>query len=134
MDPKGHEFVTNEGVQQALKDLPPQLNWIRRFVGETMVGSVYRDMDDVFSGGHWSKDGQKHHFMRFQGQSSLAAFQVASKWIQDNAFNAATRLREIWTQKRGYLNPIYIQEPLGNAVHAIQDSYAEGHVTRKKEG
>jgi hypothetical protein len=23
---------------------------------------------------------------------------------------------------------------LGNAVHAIQDSYAEGHVTRKKEG
>jgi hypothetical protein len=136
LDPKGHEVLTNQSVADAVRDFPPALNWVRYFLRDTMVGAVYRDSEDFFTGGHWSRDGQKHHFMRYQGQSPRDAYQTAVKWIYDNSYTAAVRLREIWQKRRDYasrVNPVYINEPLGNAIHALQDSYAEGHVTRKKQ-
>lgn len=136
MDPKGHEVLTNDSVAMAVRDFPPALNWVRYFLRDTMVGAVYRDTEDLFTGGHWSHDGQRHHFMRYEGQTRRSAYDAAVQWIHDNAHTAAVRLREIWQKRRDYarmINPVYINEPLGNAIHALQDSYAEGHVTRKKE-
>jgi hypothetical protein len=134
MDSKGHEFLTNESVAQAVKDFPPSLNWVRYFLRDTLVGSVYRDTTDIFTRGHWTEEGQRHHFMRFQGQPLADAYDAGSKWIYDNAYIAAQRLREIWRKKRGYYDPVYINEPLGDAIHALQDSYSGGHVVRQKDG
>lgn len=134
MDQWGHEALTKESVKAALRDLPAKLNWVRVYLADTDVGSVYRDMDDIFNGGHWSPDGQKHHFMRFRGQSPLDAYNVGLGWIHDNAYTAAKRLREIWQQPRRGVQPIYINEPLGDALHTVQDSYSLGHVSRKKMG
>jgi hypothetical protein len=134
MDPPGHETLTNESVKAAVRDFPPSLNWVRYYLADTMVGSVYRDVDDILNGGHWSPEGQKHHFMRFPGQRPLDAYKEALGWIHYNAYTAAKRLREIWQQPRRRVYPVYINEPLGDALHTVQDSYSRGHVSRKKVG
>jgi len=128
--------LTNDSVEAAVRDFPPELNWVRYFLRDTLVGAVYRDTEDIFTGGHWSHEGQKHHFMRYEGQTRRSAYDAGLKWVHDNAHTAAERLREIWQKRRDsarFVHPVYINEPLGNAIHALQDSYAEGHVTRKKE-
>jgi len=71
--------------------------------------------------------------MRYPGQSEQKAYDDACTWIYENAFTAARRLREIWTKKLGYYNPIYVTEPLGNAMHALQDSFSAAHVKREKK-
>jgi hypothetical protein len=134
MDSKGHEYLSNESIAEAVKYFPPTLNWLKRILQETMVGAVYIDVEDVFTRGHWTQEGQKHHFMRFDGQSPLAAYDAGVLWIKTNAHTAGQRIREILKTKPRTVNPIWIGEPMGLAMHALQDSYAEGHVSRKKDG
>jgi hypothetical protein len=115
-----------------LKDLSPKLQWIRHFIQDANTPTVYRDVEDVFNGCQWSKDGQKNHFMRYQGQSELKAYEDACTWIYTNAFTAAQHLRDIWQKNLGYYNPIYVTEPLGNAMHSLQDSFSAAHVKREE--
>lgn len=131
MDPWGHEYISKEAVRAALKGLPPN-HWIRHFLNDANTPTVYRDLEDVFNGNQWSNVGQKNHFMRYAGQSELQAYEDACTWIYKNGFGAAQRLREIWKKNLGYYNPIYVTEPLGNAMHALEDSFSAAHVKREK--
>jgi len=132
IDPWGHEYISKEAIRAALKDLPPKLNWIRHFIDDANTPTVYRDVEDVFNGGQWSNAGQKNHFMRYAGQTELSAYDDACTWIYKNAFTSAQHLRDIWKKKLGYYNPIYVTEPLGNAMHALEDSFSAAHVKREK--
>src|SRR5262249_41767410 len=60
-------------------------------------------------------------------------YEDACTWIFTGGLTAAQRLREIWVKKLGYYNPIYVTEPLGNAMHALQDSFSRAHVRRVKK-
>jgi hypothetical protein len=101
-------------------------------------GSVRRDVDDVFNLGHWFLDSaQKHHFMRrYDGQSPFHAYLDAVRWIEKNA-TMATRMvaRTAARYKSGhrYVNPFYglPSTYMGNAVHALQDSFSKSHVSRE---
>ena len=106
---------------------------------------VSRDLLDVLSGGHWADFGQKHHFMRrFDGQSPYAAWEEACEWIRYNAFTSAQQMATLLTMptlSRGHQRKpcgscvaLTFQnvswQPLGYALHALEDSFAAGHVTR----
>jgi hypothetical protein len=131
-EPYGHEFLSQEAIREALKDLPPKLQWIRRFLEDANTPTVYRDLEDVWNGGQWNKEGQKNHFMRYATDSELTAYEDACTWIFKNGFIAAQHLRDIWQKKLGYYNPIYVTGPLGDAMHALQDSFSAAHVKRVK--
>jgi len=113
------------------------------FLGSTEVppnpawGSIKRDIDDVFNLGHWFRDSaQKHHFMRrYDGQSPYNAYKDAVIWIHHNAKDAAISIAqqlERFSRIR-HVNPLYgvPSKLLGNAVHALQDSFSKSHVTRE---
>lgn len=106
---------------------------------------VSRDLLDVLTGGHWADFGQKHHFMRrFDGQSPYEAWEDAVEWIRSNAFISAQQLASLLTLpalSRGRQRPacgrcvsLTFQnvswQPLGYALHALEDSFAAGHVRR----
>ncbi len=133
MDQWGHEYISKEAIREALKDLPQKLQWIRHFLEDLNTPTVYRDVEDVFNGNQWSKAGQKNHFMRYAGQTEQQAYDDACTWIYKNGFTAAQHLRDIWQKKLGYYNPIYVTEPLGNAMHALQDSFSAAHVKRENK-
>lgn len=132
-DSWGHQYLNDEALKMALKNLPPELDWIRRFLNKTDTANVYRDMTDIFEGGHWNVEGQRHHFMRHTTQSAWEAYRAGVDWVHDKALKAAENLHRVWKEKLGYYDSLFVSEPLGDALHALQDSFAEGHVTRKKD-
>ena len=134
MNPWGHEYLTEEAIKAALTKLPQGLDWIRHFVADVGTGSVYRDSEDVFTLGHWRNSGQRHHFMRYAGQGEKSAYLEGCDWIYRNAYQASGNLRRIWKEKLGHYNVVFVTEPLGNALHALQDSYALAHCMRRKVG
>jgi len=88
--------------------------------------------------GHWADFGQKHHFMRkFDSQSPFQAYEEAVEWIRSNALTAArmiaARLPGAKSAAGGNGRQVFAGtnwQPLGNAVHALEDSFAGGHVER----
>jgi hypothetical protein len=135
MELKGHEVMSREALDGAVRALPPKLQWVRTLLDDTVHHCMNRDVVDVWSGGHWSDSGQKHHFMRSANQTDLDAYRVATAWIKENGYAAAKGLRQLWGLKstRGF-NTGFITGPLGYAFHALQDSFSEAHVTRIKVG
>ncbi len=108
---------------------------MRIFLRDTPQSAVHRDVADVFSRAHWKKAGQKHHFMRHKTQSEMEAYNAGVGWINENALLAARNLRKRANRPGGPIGRMptpthQITDPLGNAFHALQDSFAEGHVTR----
>ena len=118
-------------------------------------GAVLRDLRDVYNGGHWSEWAQKHHFMRLDvKQKSLDAYKGAVGWIYSEAEKsigalvAKIRRRSSGTYKlrasklascrlpvptdhdEGNLFWGAPSEHVGNAVHALQDSFSMSHVER----
>ncbi|MDZ4848957.1 MAG: hypothetical protein SGI77_06665 [Pirellulaceae bacterium] len=109
--------------------------------------TVSRDILDVLCLGHWADFGQSHHFMRrFDDQSPFGAYESALRWISSNALTASQQL----SQRIASFFPDGIQgkradrirghlvfhdipwQPLGNAIHCLEDSFAIGHVVRSK--
>ena len=95
-------------------------------------GAVYRDLRDVFNLGHWNDAAQKHHFMRrLSGQCSRAAYDESVEWIRTEAERAIVALRANREQRteenlfRGAAS-----DHMGNALHALQDSFSASHVER----
>lgn len=135
MELKGHEVMSRNALDQAVRDLPKNLQWVRTLLDDTVHHAMNRDVIDVWSGGHWSDSGQRHHFMRCANQSDQEAYSLATAWIKENGHAAAKGLRQVWGRKslRDF-NTGFITGPLGYAFHALQDSYSGAHVTRVKEG
>jgi hypothetical protein len=135
-DWEGHGRVTSE----ALARLPPQISsWLLTWV-QIRRGVQNTDITDVGTAGHWTAVGQRHHFMRHESQSEQQAYELGVKWIFDETMQAANLLknyRRPRTQNSqesdwGIFPAETIHEHLGNALHALQDSFAPGHVERDK--
>jgi len=109
---------------------------------------VFRDIEDLFSGGHWSPEGQRHHFMRAANQTQSEAWREGVRWIFNNTLEAAEILKpridcmnvaserirsnQKWSSKDllSCMRTREVERPLGNALHALQDSFAPAHVKR----
>lgn len=156
----GHKSLTKFAVTELVRESPndPILSNLKS--ADLPMHAVLRDLYDVISLGHWLNFGQKHHFMRrFDGQKPYSAYQENCEWIRTNALEAARmlhgRLRTRYgpmasqgpqralgapptAQQReagqvvfggGEDDAVSWQE-FGNACHAFQDSFAEGHAVR----
>jgi hypothetical protein len=155
----GHREVTAQAVRELSAEWPNS-PLLRNLDSAGLPSSVVqRDIIDVLILGHWADFGQKHHFMRkFDGQSPYQAYVDAVEWIRSNALEAAQTLAKRvarhfpqgiknvpGTDPRGrsVLGGTVVQTPrgpvvadapswqaLGNAVHALEDSFAPGHAVR----
>jgi hypothetical protein len=149
-DLTGHYKITSAAIRELRKETTTA-----KRLSVLPLSVVERDLKDVLCLGHWADFGQKHHFMRpFDASSPYDAFRAAVEWIKSNAIEAAQRLQ--WSNQHQAMNlgfgvslgvystgtlgkhiPVIGSQPfasLGNAVHALEDSFAEGHVQRAPTG
>ncbi len=141
----GHARITSKAIDLLAQRDGPLFQSLQ--AAGVPLNVVARDLVDVVILGHWADFGQCHHFMRrFDGQSERDAFDEAVHWIWTNALDAA---RQISRQlRRGAaltagpklagrpgngLSPLTSSQSLGNAVHALQDSFAWGHAEREEQ-
>lgn len=130
----GHGKLTKQAVEEVGRE--PRYAAVFSSLAPSFVAAnvVARDVLDFIIAGHWADFGQCHHFMRrFDGQSQTEAYAEAVDWIRRNAIDAAQQLaRRAHTVKGtivGAQTPF--SQSLGNALHALQDSFAWGHVERE---
>jgi hypothetical protein len=102
-----------------------------------------RDIFDLLTLGHWSDFAQCHHFMRrFDGQSEREAYAEAVAWVRARATRAAVILaRQLRTERAAAILAPHAgstrarldlsSQALGDALHAVQDSFARGHAERE---
>ncbi|HTR97331.1 MAG TPA: hypothetical protein VMH61_05470 [Candidatus Acidoferrales bacterium] len=131
----GHGRIT----RQAMEDLHQEPRYAEAFSAQAatnVAGNVMaRDVLDVVILGHWSDFGQCHHFMRrFDGQSEREAYAEAVEWIRRNALEATRLLARRAVLNGGVISGSQtpISQSLGNALHALQDSFASGHAIREE--
>ena len=130
----GHGRIT----KQAVEDLALEPRYAAAFapIASTTVATsvMARDVIDVVILGHWSDFGQCHHFMRrFDGQSEREAYAEAVDWIRRNAVEAARQFARHVHTGGGAISGAQapLSQSLGNALHALQDSFASGHALRE---
>jgi hypothetical protein len=143
---EGHGVLTKDALAELRKKLPPGFLPILKWVDGVASDTQFRDVADVFTAGHWTAAGQKHHFMRDAGQTGRQAYDAAVKWICDETLQAAKFLKQrLYLENENYLEKslegvtmgdkswvfeALIKDHLGNALHSLQDSFAPGHVVR----
>lgn len=135
---RGHASITSKAIELlAQRDHPVYQALAAAGVPMNVVA---RDIVDVVILGHWADFGQCHHFMRrFDGQSERQAYDEAVHWIWTNATEAARLMaRQLRRGGVAMAGPGGVPRPLvtssqalGNAVHALQDSFAFGHAERE---
>ncbi|MEZ6134826.1 MAG: hypothetical protein R3C53_07945 [Pirellulaceae bacterium] len=141
----GHAKITAQAVRELAAEWKNQPLATGLFAASLPEFVVKRDILDVLNQGHWADFGQKHHFMRqFDSQSPFEAYEAAVEWIRSNALKSAQRISarvaakfpagiDNSKDKNSVAMRIYFDgawQPLGNAVHALEDSFAKGHATR----
>lgn len=141
----GHAKITSAAVREVTQEMKFNPLATGMTHGGLPAAAVTRDIIDVICLGHWADFGQKHHFMRqFDSQSPFEAYESAVEWIRKNAYEAAQAIAARTAAYypngiNGSRNPqlagqtVYRDlnlQSLGNAVHALEDSFAPGHVTR----
>lgn len=131
-----HRKLTQRAIDELMHDLPD--NPAYKLLGRANLAgeSVSRDILDalMFGLGHMGDFGQKHHFMRaFDGQSEYAAYEAGVEWVKSNALEAAQEMARRPAPPRGARGaPVgyYWARPLGDAVHALEDSFTPSHARR----
>ena len=139
----GHGALSSTSLTVLVASLPPSLRWVRAWLTLVPSDCQFRDVTDVFILGHWMKFGQKHHFMRDSSQTVEQAYEAAVGWIFGETREAVRVFREAQKALGRYAHdpttsptPYYfdaINDHLGNALHALQDSFAPGHVERDSD-
>lgn len=141
----GHARITSTAVKELAAEMSsnPLAGGLKN--AGLPTAAVMRDLFDVLSLGHWSDFGQSHHFMRkFDSQSEYEAYEAAIEWIRTNALRSvqdlAGRLASVAPRGLGTGAAAAMRsqmafsgiswQPLGNAIHALEDSFAPGHATR----
>lgn len=92
---KGHKEITRQAVNEIVNSNENN-SIIKNLHSMALEYRVQdRDIIDVFTLGHWTNSGQRHHFMRsFNGQSHFNAYIDAVNWIKSNALQAANQLSD----------------------------------------
>lgn len=131
----GHERMTTDAAATALLraeaggvlgGLSPALRERLRDVVRAMSGFVQvPDMDGVLTGGHWRAWGQMQHFMRVPGRTAADSFRLA----KDSLWNAADEA-VFWFRRE---DTTRAKSNLGQALHALQDSFSPAHVKREAD-
>jgi len=155
----GHWYITQEAILTLQSDCPdsPVVTALTR--ERPQANSVWRDLLDIVNGNHWRSRAQSNHFMRrFEGQSVRVAYLEGVMHVQHGARAAARNLASALPRARasrataapatcpvpGFASPAMSRrlrdggrpfeavdlQPLGDALHALQDSFSESHVRR----
>ena len=133
----GHEAMSREALAQFVKGLPPNLKFLGPFLTEgTVHHALNRDVLDVFpTFGHWTKAGQRHHFMCADSETERQAYKNGMRWIEKHGKEASHNLHKLFIRNSTrHFDSNFITGPLGYAFHAVQDSFAPMHVVREKKG
>lgn len=105
---------------------PAQREQLKDVLG-SMAGFVQvPDLDGVITQGHWRAWGQMQHFMRLPGRTPAESFRLAKDALWGAADAAVFHFRKGDTTGA--------KSSLGQALHAIQDSFSPAHVKREKDG
>lgn len=97
-----------------------------REVVRAMSGFVQApDVDGVARGGHWKAWGQMQHFMRVPGRTAAESFRLAKDSIWSWADAAVFSFRKD--------DAASAKSTLGQALHALQDSFSPAHVKREQD-
>jgi hypothetical protein len=142
MNLSGHRIITRKAIEEVERRLKGNRQWATSQMltknpssnthkvssSKELVGpahfAVQRDLMDVVSLGHWRNTHQKHHFMRrTDRQTPYQAWGAGCAWVEQNIqeFARAVALND---------GPHRLQK-LGNALHAVEDSFSRSHVTRE---
>ncbi len=82
MDLDGHYLIT----KRAIEELKGKISILAQSAD---LAAVTQDINDILNGGHWTAEGQRHHFMAIKGQTQESAFNDAMAWIKTHATMAA---------------------------------------------
>lgn len=131
----GHERMSADAAATALLraetggvigDASPERRDRLREVVRAMSGFVQvPDMDGALTGGHWRAWGQMQHFMRVPGRTVAESFRLA----KDSLWGAADAA--VFQFRRDDL--ARAKSSLGQALHALQDSFSPAHVKREPD-
>jgi hypothetical protein len=131
----GHERMASEAASTALLraeaggvlgGLSPARRERLRSVLQAMSGFVQApDLDGVLTGGHWREWGQMQHFMRVPGRTAAESLKLAKDALWGAADEAVFWFRKDETTRA--------KSSLGNALHALQDSFSPAHVRREPD-
>jgi hypothetical protein len=130
----GHARITRLAVERLAAEGHPLIAALDPARVSARV--VTRDVHDLLTLGHWRDVAQRRHFMRrFDGQSEREAYAECVDWIRARATHAAGALARQLEAAAGAAGavPLRLDPPqaLGDALHALQDSFAPGHVVRE---
>ena len=90
-------------------------------------------------GEHLDKQGQVRHFMRStQATGSQEAFNASVKWIRDHTVKAYQKMKDALDKKYAFYEILSSNtgdfenglDELADALHTLEDSFAQGHVRR----
>jgi hypothetical protein len=140
--PDGHIAITIEASKKFESRLsrrePRYFN-----LGRLDFSVDFRDTRDI-PVGHMSDTGQRHHFMRYEGQTDWGAYTDGKSWIIEKGLAAANGLKpridcfDLYRERNNYrefascFKSGDVEEPLGDALHALQDSFSPSHTDREK--
>jgi hypothetical protein len=147
---EGHKRIT-DAMQFQLYHSPYLPKELVQALGHLPTSVVERDWEMAnipCNLGKVTREGQRHHFMRTDRQTEQQAYDASAAWIHENAQAALVKIRSwitAWTTDRRHASPYCFSDepyntlpggeyhPLGNALHSLQDSFAPGHVHRRKD-
>ena len=127
----GHWAITRAAVAALLAEAPgdPARRALAR--ARLPLHATLRDARDLLNGGHWAAAGQARHFLRpARGASPAAAHAAAVAWIRARAERGAAGLAA-WLGRGPAAPRGNFAVALGDACHALQDSFAPGHAVRR---
>lgn len=137
----GHARITRQAVE-ILADRDPLFAALDP--ARVAARVVARDVHDLLTLGHWRDAAQCRHFMRrFDGQSGREAYAEAVAWIRSRATEAARTLALQLGKAPARARPdpavggrhrVAPSQAMGDALHALQDSFAPGHAEREGGG
>lgn len=135
----GHREITRRAVERLREDAQDVFSALGS--GSVAGRVVARDLYDLLTLGHWRSAAQPHHFMRrFDGQSGREAYEECIAWIRSRATEAARMLALQLGKAPAAARPdpaigarhhVTPSQAMGDALHALQDSFAPGHAERE---
>jgi nucleoid-associated protein YgaU len=128
---EGHRFMTSRAAVSDAEDMMMEDALPPKFLRERIYAVLKLLPPDVVNVDvtpeQWTDLGQRQHFMRYKGQSKIAAYQMG---LQKVLGPLASAVRAFQNKK----SADDVASILAESVHALQDSFSPGHVERTARG